>query len=136
MRCNFQYRVERDKELIRAYRDILSNAKYPFVLQSVLEEAVNMPCSRFWVSGEQLSKVIGRIFKGDNLEGMHQNKREMFFYLSEIVKEMRKRKEFKDAPMYHLCEIAVEQPAPKFYLTAKSAKVIIHYALKKNRCKN
>lgn len=136
MKGKFQYSDLRDKELLATYKKYLLEASYPFSLYDIVRKTVNTPCSRFWVSGDRLQNVMGLILKGDRLENMHENKREMFFYLAEIIKELKKTDRYKNEPMCSLCEIAVEMEAPKFFLKPSSAKIILHYALKRDRqCK-
>lgn len=132
MKCVFEYSNQRDKELLAAYRQCISEASYPFKNKDILEKTVNMPCSRFWVDSSQASKVIHRILSGDNLDGMRENKRAMFFDLFKIVMELKK---INDLPIRRLCEIAVDMPAQRFYLKSTSAKIILHHIRKKEKCK-
>lgn len=119
----FEHEHQRNYELMRAYRDALEKAHGHIRLDEVLAMTVDTPASRFWVSAERAMVVIARMYKGDTLGDMRPSKREMFKEIFNRVEELRKQK--PDTPLLHIVEIAVTQPAPKFYLTPQSAKVII-----------
>lgn len=126
--CVFEYEEERNKDLMRAYREQLE-ACDTIVLSEVLKKVVNMPSCRFWVSEERVAIVVARMMKGDKLQSMRQNTREMFFEIYQRVMEYRQKH-----PKMPLTEIAfhvVRQQAPKFYLTPSSAQKIINSIKKK-----
>ena len=81
------------------------------------------PSDRFWVSEERALIVVLQIMKGDTLLGMGKNKRDMFFEIYRRATIMKQK-----YPTLSLTKImfkVVRQPAPKFYLTEGSIKVII-----------
>ena len=90
---------------------------------AICQKLVNMPSERFWVSEERASIVISDMLKGRSIENMNENKREMYEEIYRRVQELKK--EYPNATVYELVSQVVEGPAPKFYLTPKSAKVII-----------
>ena len=119
---HFEYEKQRNDDLMRCYREHLS--RRPFIhLPEVLEDIVNSPSARFWVSEERAAIVMSQMMRGDQLEKMRPLKREMF---QEIYKRvMMLKEEHPDWPLSQLAFEVVRQPAPKFYLTPGSAKVII-----------
>lgn len=121
----------RNSDLMRAYRNEAEKAGSIF-LPDLLQRVVNSPSARFWVSPERAAIVIARIMRGDELKEMRPLRREMFFEIYQLAMSLHQQQ--PDLPVSHLAEIVVHMPAPKFYMTPGSAKVIIH-KIKKQRKK-
>jgi len=101
----------------------------PIRLHNVFKCVAEMPSERFWVSEERAYIVILGMFKGKKLEKMGEMKREMF---QEIYKRtMELKKLYPEQGIKTIVEKVCQQPAPKFYLTPKTVKVII-YKIKRN----
>lgn len=120
--ATFEYEEERNKELIQALHRAYDECSF-IRMSEIYKRIVEMPASRFWVSEERAAIVIARMMKGDKLEGMGRMKREMFQEIYRRVMELKGKNPTMST--YHLVFKVVRQPAPKFYLTAGSAKVII-----------
>lgn len=120
----FEYEAERNKELLKAYCSQVEICS-EIHLDEILSRVVNTPCSRFWVSDERASIVMSGIERGAvNLDSMIESRKEMFLEIYDRVKALR-----INNPTMSLSELTnevVKQPAPRFYLTAKSARTIIH----------
>ncbi|MCU6767837.1 hypothetical protein OCV73_02545 [Barnesiella propionica] len=113
---------------MRVYREQILHCD-TIKLPQIFDLVVNTPSVRFWVSEERAAIVIANMMRGDKLLKMRNTKREMFF---EIYKRaMKLRQEYPEMSVYELAFHVVRQPAPKFYLTAGSAKVIVHKIKKK-----
>ena len=84
----FEYKDERDRDLLRAYREQLMLCE-TIDLTEVFKKVVLMPSARFWVSEERAAIVIARMFKGDKLESMKPNTREMYEEIFKRVKDMK-----------------------------------------------
>ena len=119
---HFEYESHRNADLMRAYREEIKASRH-ISLPVVLHTIVNRPSARFWVSEERAAIVMSRMLKGDSLPEMRPLKREMYQEIFKIV--MRLREQHPDRTLSQLTFEAVRQPAPKFYLTPGSAKVII-----------
>lgn len=113
---------------MRAFRDAVT--RHDFInIEIISEEIVNTPCSRFWVSEERAMVVVCAINKGMNvLDTMRPTKREMFIEIHRRV--MQLRKERNNATLFELVCKVVNSPAPKFYMTPRSAMETI-YKIKK-----
>lgn len=120
--CDFEYTDQRDKELIKTYRNQLENCD-KIHLPDILAKTVNSPSSRFWVSESRAAIIIGKMFRGESIQGMKPMKIEMFTEIFNRAKRLRAL-EPKRSLNDLVCEI-VNTPAPKFYLTPESAKIII-----------
>jgi len=119
----FEYEDARNSDLMRAYREEL-RLHQGEPLMVVFRAAVNRPSQRFWVSEERAAIVVSAMTRGVKLEKMGANKREMYQEIYNRVMEARKRN--PEESIYNLTFDIVNGPAPKFYLTPSSAKVIVH----------
>lgn len=128
--ASFEYERERDDDLLRVYRDAIHAASH-IHMPDILNAVVNTPSKRFWVSEERAAVVVARMLKGDTCPHMRPQKREMFNEILRRVKEMRRQ--HPDMTIAMLVFHVVRQPAPKFYLTPGSAKVILSRIRKKRR---
>ena len=115
--------VERAEDLLRAYRKCIEECRY-IRMPDIYEKISKMPAAQFWVSSTRAALVISAMMKGEcNLYRMHPLKREMY---EEIYRRVLELSELHpEMTITDLCADVVAQPAPKFYLTAKSIKVTI-----------
>ena len=124
-----EYSQERMDDLMRAYDEYISSCDY-IRMPEVYNAIVNMPSRRFWVSDIRAALVISSIMRGDdNLSAMWPLRKEMY---EEIYARVLKLKvEYPDLTVSELCSKVIAQPAPKFYLTPGSAKMMICKAKKR-----
>ena len=126
--CILEFTDERNKELMRAFREAVNRRTFIDITE-ISEEIVNMPCSRFWVSEERAMVVVAALIKGKPvLNAMRPTKREMFREIYNRVLSLKQR--FHNASLFELTLKAVNSPAPKFYMTPRSAMETI-YKIKK-----
>lgn len=126
----FEFTDQRNANLIAVYRKKLSECKV-IRLTDVLKDTVNNPSERFWVSEERATEVVLKMMRGDQLKKMSPNKREMFQEIFRRAMEAAKMNPRRNISL--IVASIVDSPAPKFYLTPGSAKVIIHNATKGKR---
>lgn len=119
---NSEFKQQRNDDLMRAYHELIKSAQY-ILMPEIYRKVVDMPTRRFWISESRAAIVISAMMKGDTLENMGPLKREMYNEIYSRVIKLREKK--PDLPIIQLVEMVVEQPAPKFYLTPGSAKVLI-----------
>lgn len=118
---------ERADDLLDVYFSYLHACKYvsmPIVFASI----VDMPAKRFWVSSSRATVVVSAIIHGDKLDYMRPNKREMFMEIYRRYLKLRRNDAVSSVA--RLVQKVVSQPAPKFYISASSAKIIILKARK------
>ena len=128
--CILEFAEERNNELMRVYRNIIASRSF-IDSEDVVKELVNTPCSRFWISEERALRVVNAINKGfPILYGMLSTKREMFLEIYKRVMKLRKR--LPKASLYECVIKVVNSPAPKFYMSANSAREIIRKMRSKN----
>ena len=123
-----EYAEERIKDLMRAYDEYISSCVH-IRMPDVYAAIVNMESMRFWVSEIRATKVIYAMLRGVPLKGMRPLKREMFEEILKRVLDLKKRR--PGLTIRECCCIVVAQPAPKFYLTPGSAKIMVCKARKK-----
>lgn len=123
-----EYSQERSDDLMRAYDEYIQSCDY-IRMPDVYNNIVNMPSRRFWVSDIRAALVVAAMMRGDaHLEKMCQSKREMYEEIYRRVAIMREK--HPDKTTSELCAMVVIQPAPKFYLTPGSAKIMVCKARK------
>lgn len=122
-----EYTEERITALMEEYDRYIASCDY-IRMSEVFDHIVNQPCSRFWVSNIRATVVIARMLKGCMLLNMRPSKREMF---QEIFRRVCKLRELHPSmSLFQLVAEVVAQPAPKFYLTPSSAKIMVYKAKK------
>lgn len=122
-----EFAEERNADLLKAYFAYIGSCKH-VRMPDVFKRVAEMPSSRFWISAPRAAVVVAAMERGDDISSMRANKREMFAEIYRRYKEMRRSA--PDLPVAHLVREIVEQPAPKFYLSASSAKILILKARK------
>ncbi len=114
---------ERNADLMRVYRARLAEASV-IVMPVIFELVAESPASRFWVSEERAAVVISAMEAGKPMPRMRDNKREMFCEIYRRYLIMRENCPGKS--VYELVTKIVNQPAPKFYLTPRTAGELIY----------
>ncbi len=126
----FEYEIERNRDLLRARREALASRDDSM---GIYRQIVSMPSRRFWVSEERAYIVIYRMVKhgADSIRQMQPMKQKMFMEIyRRVCQTMALR---PNDSLYKIVFDVVNQPAPEFYLTSGSAKVIIHRIIQRCR---
>lgn len=125
--ANMEFSEERQENLMRVYDDYITSCEY-IRMPEVYEYIANAPAERFYVSDIRAAVVVSDILQGKTLSTMRPLKREMF---EEICRRVVELKNIHPTwTMRKLCAFVVEQPAPKFYITPGSAKIMVCKARK------
>lgn len=119
---HFEYEAERDDNLMECYHELLRRAQF-VRMPEIYSQVVDMPAKRFWVSEERAAIVVSAMMRGERLDNMRPLKQEMYNEIYRRVMEIREQ--HPELPISRLVAQVVEQPAPKFYITPGSAKVLI-----------
>ncbi len=127
-----EFTRERNEDLMRVYREKISEASI-IVMPVIFELVAQSPSSRFWVSEERAAIVISAMAAGRPMPRMRKNKREMFEEIFRRFVVMHEQQ--PDKSVYELVALIVNQPAPKFYLTARTVGEFI-YRIKNGRYEN
>ena len=128
--CNSEFQQERTNDLLKAY--IALAKKINRISQPKMFETVaNSPAPRFYVSAARAATVVAEIERGSSLSHMRPNKRDMFMEIHRRTMIFRTVHRF--TPLYQIVEQIITQPAPKFYISASSARIAILSARKEYR---
>ena len=129
-RSAFEYRDERNRNLLEVF-----NREFELcdglTVEEVVSIAVNQPARRFWVSEERALRVVSSMYHRQLPMKGHVLKREMF----EEIKRRCERllDEHPTWPLSRRVYYVVNREAPRFYISASAAHVII--CEEKKRCK-
>lgn len=129
-RTSFEYRDDRSRNLLEVFNRLFSSTA-DARMDDVLDQAVNHPASRFWVSEERALRVIRAMMRKGLPPKCNQLKRAMY-------EEIYRRVELLSAshPEWSLQRLVwevVHQEAPSFYLSVSSAHAIV--VAEKRRCR-
>lgn len=120
---------KRDEDLHRVYDELRSRGVYSSN-DELLEMVVNSPTKRFWVTVERVLDIVRLKRKGTlNLNHFTQTRRAMYTEIINRFEEIERENQ-----TMHDMDKAIEviyQPAPSFYITPQSAKVILCRSRKK-----
>lgn len=115
----FEFTHQRNADLMRAYRH---HAALMARIDNVElgRRVVNSPSVRFWVSAERATVVVSQLLRGlPVLRSMRRHKREMF---EEIYRRfLHLRRSMPAARIIDIVSVVVDSPAPRFYMTPRSA---------------
>lgn len=124
-RC--EYSDQRDLQLFLAFRRIiLSSPDINF--STIARRVVTTPTTRFWVSEGRAAIVISAMIKGRNpLAPMNATRQLMYREIYRRVTSLLRNE--PQLPLAAAVARVVASPAPQFYLTPSSAR-IIYYRVK------
>lgn len=118
---------DRNRELVSAYFESIRRLKSTEE-QCCFRAAASSPASRFWVSERRATEVINKMMRGESIAKMSGTKRKMFVELFRRVREYIDTHPGSSVPDATFA--AVNSPAPEFYLTPGSARVIIYNSMR------
>lgn len=118
----FSLETERNNDLLKAFRALFPQSDTTDL--SFYQQVADMPSKRFWVTEERATLVILAMHKGTSFKNMLDTKCEMYQEIYRRFLELRKKS--PNLPTSILVGEIVNQPAPKFYMTAKSVREIIY----------
>lgn len=116
------YTPMRNADLQEAFRRVISNEPY-IDLMDALAKTVKQPARRFYVSEERAFHRIRIMMRRFDVPIQLNARDRMFREILARVKKMR-----EEQPHLSLRAVVwrvIRQPAPEFYLTPESAKVIL-----------
>lgn len=106
------------------YRDLME--RYRYVVDhfdcegqtEAYEKTVQSPAKRYYVSARWAAQMLAPMFNGnfDSLNELKPLKREMYQSLFKTVVRLSSKLEFQGKSLYHICQFAVKEPAPRFYV--------------------
>ena len=127
-----EFSEERMRDMIAARNKYIASCNH-ILMPEVYQYLSSAPAPRFYVTGTRAAHVVASILReGEQaLKRMRPLKQEMFFEIYSRVSRLIPT--HPDTSIYHLCVRVILQPAPKFYLTPGSIKVLLCRAIKQKR---
>lgn len=117
-----EHTFEREEALMQTYFSLLSS-KAHIIPSEIYREVAAAPSPRFWVSDTRTAVVLAKLETGGDLGRMLPLKREMFLELHRRFRAAR-GKDSKSSNIELITQI-ISQPAPCFYLTPGTVKVMV-----------
>lgn len=122
---------ERDRDLLRAYKEVLQEVEYPFSLNTVMELTVKKPAKRFYSSTRYAYICIKAMKENRPIRYQQEEKERM---IREVWRRVQiEEKHNPGVKLDQIIELVMDQPAPEFYLKPSSAEVILCKAKRKER---
>lgn len=122
---------ERDRDLLRAYKEVLQEVEYPFSLNSVMELTVRKPAKRFYSSTRYAYMCVKALKEGMPVRYQQSEKERM---IREVWKRVQQEEILRpNMKLDVIVELVMGRPAPEFYLKPSSAEVILCKAKRKQR---
>jgi hypothetical protein len=112
---NFEFDNELCIELFKAFRKV-----YSTTCTSVFEKTVKSRSPRFWVTPSRATIVVREMLRGEVVQDMRGNKRDMYTEIFKRVKVEIEKGDERTLP--DIVTEVVEQPAPEFYITPQNAR--------------
>jgi hypothetical protein len=123
-----EFKEIRDNEILALYRKYL-NESPNIVVSRMLNQIVNSPSSRFWITEQRAAIVLGQMMKGEEFPDAYPQKRAMYKELYRRAQQIWK--EHPNMSVYSVAAKVVEQPAPSFYMSTTLCGLIISRAKKR-----
>lgn len=122
---------ERDRDLLRAYKEVLSEIEYPFSLSDVMERTVRKPAKRFYSSTKYAYMCVKALKEDKPVRYQQSEKGRMIL---EVWKRVQEEEILHpNEKLDTIVEMVMDSPAPEFYLKPSSAEVILCKAKRKQR---
>lgn len=121
------YKEERDRDLFEAYNTLLKSLGRGanFSREEIVRRVVYSVAPRFYISYEEARRNVKRIMSGRSPRCESSTRIAMYNDLANLLASYlrrRPRTTFNDA----LCAVLAEKRAPRFYLSERSALLIIY----------
>lgn len=121
------YKEERDRDLFEAYNTLLKSLGRGanFSREEIVRRVVYSVAPRFYISYEEARRNVKRIMSGRSPRCASSTRIAMYNDLANLLASYlrrRPRTTFNDA----LCAVLAEKRAPRFYLSERSALLIIY----------
>lgn len=122
--AKFPYEIQRERELVQAYRKELAECKH-IQMDEIYRKVAKCPCSRFWVTEERATIAVSNLLNGRGVCSS-DSKGEMY---KEIFRRYLLLKGFHpNRTIAWIVRHIVNSEAPEFYLSPSRVKSILNRA--------
>lgn len=115
--------VKREAELRAAYRQVLHETT-PSSSDDFFRRVSEKGCSRFWVSEERAAIVMGKMDRGESIDGMKPEKQRMYRELYDSYRRIREK--HRHMSVSEATFEAVNSPARRFYLSPATVRTHLY----------
>jgi hypothetical protein len=126
---NFEFDDELCIELFKAFRKVFSTT-----FNNVFQKTVKSESPRFWVTPSRATIVVREMLRGEMVNDMRGNKKDMYTEIFKRVKVEIEKGDERTLP--DIVTEVVEQPAPEFYITPQNARIKIKRGRRLWRARN
>lgn len=128
--CCCEYIAERNLALVNLFRDLVK-ANPLFDIDAICGEITRAPAPRFFISEDRALLVISLYMQCGVWPGKSRLRHRLYADLLERVRSLLAAGDADD--LEDAVYMAVQQPAPSFYLTQQTIRTNIFRTLRKNR---
>ena len=135
MKARTRLREEMKDDLMRVYRSVSQEGSYATQTECY-EAVVTHAAPRFYVDVRWAHQRISPLLRGDRsgLAKMPTLMREQYEDLFDIVVRLSQKEKFWGASLHHILRYAVQEPAPRFYISAtRMGQIWLEKVRKKRR---
>lgn len=122
----FPFASKRKTELYNAVKSVLTS-EVCNSMEEVFKKAVRRPCSRYWVTDERAAIALSEMDRGC-FKCSCRIKRRMYRHL--YISFCKLRKKSPNLSFAMLAHIAVNAPAPEFFISPARARFILRKEFK------
>lgn len=117
-------REERDKALYKAYSNAVKSGQFANV-SDALDYARTHEAPRFYIDPAFVRRSIFDIKDGKAIRVTGNNTAQKFYDLYEMYKKLSVLPDYRSMTALEICELLVCMPAPQFYISTRTARMII-----------
>jgi hypothetical protein len=124
MKKDTQLYEQKVSEMLAVYRKVAPDC---FSQKQALERVVRHPASRFYIQAHTAYNKLRHVFNGYSTELMADKEcdKRMYEEIYKRVLELANNPENYGMSLNKLCEIVVEQPAPEFYMSPSTFRLLL-----------
>lgn len=119
-------RHEMARDLMRVYREVVSDCPNGTTQTEVYKLVVQHPAPRFYIDPRRAHLYINPMMRGDRsaINRLSQLKQQMYQDLYDVVLSLYQKKPFWGKSIFYVLKEAVLEPAPRFYIDWKRMEQI------------
>lgn len=113
------------EDLMACYREVAPTC---LSQQGAWRKTIMHPAKRFYVSAKHVSVLLRKYFNGrtEVIDIMKPTRKLMYTTLAKRVLELAQMPQHQGKALIRLCDIAVNEPAPRFYIEEAYMSVIFY----------
>lgn len=123
---------QRDADLYDVYKRGLETNSFANMSQAA-DYVIRQPAPQFYVSPREVSLAMGRLQRGMSLIALSPSSRRRFWQLKDNYDAYLEAHPDNHLSRERVLELLVEEPAPEFYLSWRSAREILRREMIKRR---